>query len=425
MDLDTFVHSGYGLGGPKYPSHTVLPGVLSLIRVLQAPVTFVTARPVMVEQRTFRSLARHGIRASILCGKLSDSLLIPFAPSYCNARINSTKLRNIRLLLSLFPEDTFLWFGDSGQGDILTALDLLSSHKHNCKETGRSNFSTSDVSIETVDCMSETIEDHHQQSFSKDADNISTITEDDSISIDDASSNTLYVTHDSHDLHDCGNTEADIDRERRHTISVDKRIELNFLDSLELSLQDVQESSKPASRRAPSDTCGSDPVSKSHNTKQQIPQTPKSFPLLYGRVLASYIQDVVLDDGVQFKTANEKRKSLECEGVNVVNNYMEVALHMFRVHKLLSLENLQEIAKSAVQELVTIAPKFKKKIYEARIREHEQSLSSINKILQKHGLPQISFDSFEVASTKAGDELYALAAGLPAADDGGISSTKL
>ena len=58
---DSFVHSGWGLGGPKLPPGTVLPGFLSLLRELDARPVFITARPPLVKKGTY-------VRASMLFG---------------------------------------------------------------------------------------------------------------------------------------------------------------------------------------------------------------------------------------------------------------------------------------------------------------------------------------------------------------------
>jgi hypothetical protein len=50
---DTFVHSGIGLGGPKYPNGTIIPGVRQLLIELKAHVVFVTARPDFVSSHTY------------------------------------------------------------------------------------------------------------------------------------------------------------------------------------------------------------------------------------------------------------------------------------------------------------------------------------------------------------------------------------
>lgn len=84
---DTLVHSGYGLGGPKFPkgvlfccppilalhasktrraqhphpppAGTILPGFVALLSALDARVAFVTARPEFIKHFTYKSLRVH------------------------------------------------------------------------------------------------------------------------------------------------------------------------------------------------------------------------------------------------------------------------------------------------------------------------------------------------------------------------------
>lgn len=51
--------------------------------------------------------------------------MIPFTPAHCNSKIAARKLRNYERYVKLFPECHFLWFGDSGQGDIQTAIEMM------------------------------------------------------------------------------------------------------------------------------------------------------------------------------------------------------------------------------------------------------------------------------------------------------------
>lgn len=123
---DTFVHSGYGLGGPKYPKNTVMPGILALFEVLQAHVVFVTARPSWVQNFTRRQIQKKfGLTdVTILSGKLRDSLLIPFKKSTANRLISRRKINNFAQYEELFPACSFMWFGDSGQSDIQCGLGM-------------------------------------------------------------------------------------------------------------------------------------------------------------------------------------------------------------------------------------------------------------------------------------------------------------
>eukprot|EP00041_Stephanoeca_diplocostata_P033812 m.1126265 g.1126265 ORF g.1126265 m.1126265 type:complete len:706 (+) comp24411_c0_seq2:1745-3862(+) len=125
---DTLVHSGYGLGGPKYSPGTILPGFVALIRVLEARVAFVTARPQFIQHFTYKTLRdRYGIPDAVcLSGELRDSVLIPIAKDYSNDKISTRKMGNIRKYMEVFAECRFAWFGDSGQGDILVGEQMLS-----------------------------------------------------------------------------------------------------------------------------------------------------------------------------------------------------------------------------------------------------------------------------------------------------------
>ena len=109
-----------------FPADSI--GIVTLFRELNAHVVFVSARPEFVRGVTARTLARkfhlHG--ATLLLGKLRDSLLIPFAPGYSNRKISGTKYENYLRYQQLFPECNFLWFGDSGQADIALGEMLLS-----------------------------------------------------------------------------------------------------------------------------------------------------------------------------------------------------------------------------------------------------------------------------------------------------------
>ena len=123
---DTLVHSGLGLGGPKYKPGTVLPGFVSLVRVLNARVAFVTARPQFVKHMTYKTLRdRYGIHDAVcLFGELKDSVLIPFAKHTADRMVADRKMANIDGYLKIFPECKFVWFGDSGQGDMLVGDEM-------------------------------------------------------------------------------------------------------------------------------------------------------------------------------------------------------------------------------------------------------------------------------------------------------------
>jgi len=126
---DTLVHSGFGLGGPKYKAGTILPGFVPLLRSLHARVAFVTARPAFIKKFTYKTLrTEYGIPDAVcLSGELIDSVLIPFAPDYSNEKISARKVGNIERYMQVFPECNFLWFGDSGQGDAIVGEKMFAN----------------------------------------------------------------------------------------------------------------------------------------------------------------------------------------------------------------------------------------------------------------------------------------------------------
>eukprot|EP00053_Salpingoeca_punica_P011806 m.105204 g.105204 ORF g.105204 m.105204 type:complete len:476 (+) comp15786_c0_seq2:208-1635(+) len=131
---DTFVHSGIGLGGPKYPNGTVIPGVRQLLKELKAHVVFVTARPDFISSHTYGVVRRRYqlTDAVVLSGKLRDSLLVPFKPATANAMISKRKFRNYEMYKATFPECAFMWFGDSGQGDVEVGIQMMADPAGSC-----------------------------------------------------------------------------------------------------------------------------------------------------------------------------------------------------------------------------------------------------------------------------------------------------
>ena len=67
----------------------------------------------------YDKLLAYGVEnPNVLTGDLRDSLLIPFAPSLSNDWISNRKFGSYVRYKRLFPECRFIWFGDSGQGDV-------------------------------------------------------------------------------------------------------------------------------------------------------------------------------------------------------------------------------------------------------------------------------------------------------------------
>lgn len=114
----------------RYPSKMVYPGVRQLYAELlrtpadpeAAAVTFITARPEdplgLVEDATHRSLAGRGLpRARVLSGAFTHLI--------GNDSIAAEKLHNFERYRAVYPEYSFVFCGDSGQGDILFGERLL------------------------------------------------------------------------------------------------------------------------------------------------------------------------------------------------------------------------------------------------------------------------------------------------------------
>jgi len=107
----------------RYPAKTVYPGVMQLYAELSGShlepnasvVTFVTARPGdragVVEDATRRALSALGLpRARVLAGA--------FTKLAGNDLIAEEKIANFERYRRVFPEFRFVFFGDSGQGDV-------------------------------------------------------------------------------------------------------------------------------------------------------------------------------------------------------------------------------------------------------------------------------------------------------------------
>lgn len=119
---------------PRYPKQTLYPGVIATYRAIdrgaraddrKGDLVFVTARPDdllgWVERHTLRRMEAMGLRrVSVLCGDITHLL--------GNNSIADGKHRNFRRYADLFPEHDFVFFGDSGQGDILFGKKMRSSH---------------------------------------------------------------------------------------------------------------------------------------------------------------------------------------------------------------------------------------------------------------------------------------------------------
>jgi hypothetical protein len=116
----------------RFPKKTIYPGVLQLYSELdrgpsESPgrtgdVTFVTARPGdrlgLVERATHKALMGRGLPAStVLAGA--------FTRVFSNRSIAGKKLDNFREYWRIYQECSFIFIGDSGQGDIFFGEQML------------------------------------------------------------------------------------------------------------------------------------------------------------------------------------------------------------------------------------------------------------------------------------------------------------
>ncbi|MDP1917179.1 MAG: hypothetical protein Q8L14_13140 [Myxococcales bacterium] len=120
---DTFYEN---LKDTRFPKKTVYPGVISFYAELDkgaaaqagrsGDLAFVTARPNdragLVESLTEKTLQSHGVKdAVVLQGDLLSNL--------SNDAIAKKKFENFTQYKQLFPEYSFVFTGDSGQGDVI------------------------------------------------------------------------------------------------------------------------------------------------------------------------------------------------------------------------------------------------------------------------------------------------------------------
>lgn len=120
-DIDDTLYSS--LKDSRFPKGTVYKGVLELYASLSAlPPIFLTARPELVsslfERLTHKQLRRYGLeKPTVLSGSLHGLM--------GHRRMAEQKARNLITYIEMYPEFRFVFFGDSGQGDMALAEQLL------------------------------------------------------------------------------------------------------------------------------------------------------------------------------------------------------------------------------------------------------------------------------------------------------------
>lgn len=135
---DTLFASHVGGTDSSFPSKRLYPGVRELIDRLTKTgyFTLLSARPYFLRRVAKQPFGKKGPAAvpllspisSLLSGAVSTAkhylpLVDDSIESYETLATNKTDA--VRLYAQIYPEYSFLFFGDLGQGDLMTAIDLL------------------------------------------------------------------------------------------------------------------------------------------------------------------------------------------------------------------------------------------------------------------------------------------------------------
>jgi len=126
-DIDMTVWVGtFGAGGPKFPQGPI-PGALQLFQALGGRITFLSARPPVWESRTRGALLDDiGIaEATVLQGTLENVVRCLFQPAEARRGMGQQKEKAFNEFVDLYPEARFVFFGDSGEGDVDFALAFM------------------------------------------------------------------------------------------------------------------------------------------------------------------------------------------------------------------------------------------------------------------------------------------------------------
>ncbi|CAJ1414210.1 unnamed protein product [Effrenium voratum] len=130
-DIDMTVWVGtFGAGGPKFPTGPV-PGALPLFHALGGRVTFLSARPPIWEGQTRRLLVDDiGIaEAVVLPGSLKAIAQVLYAPEQAKQAMAERKTEVFGQFAALHPDASFIFIGDSGEGDVDFAEDFMRGHE--------------------------------------------------------------------------------------------------------------------------------------------------------------------------------------------------------------------------------------------------------------------------------------------------------
>lgn len=126
-DIDMTVWVGaFGSGGPKFPSGAI-PGAISLFGLLGGRITFLSARPPVWEARTRNALLNDiGIaEATVLKGTLQNVAMALINKKEAHKGMGEQKGNEFNRFADLHPDAKFVFFGDSGEGDVDFARNFM------------------------------------------------------------------------------------------------------------------------------------------------------------------------------------------------------------------------------------------------------------------------------------------------------------
>jgi Phosphatidate phosphatase APP1, catalytic domain len=129
-DIDDTLYAT--LHDSSFPVDTVYPGIMAIYRAAQAGhlksnpaevdnfhnLAFLTARPKLIEAFTRKTLLTKDIKGAVALSGTARALL-------SHDKMAAKKLDNFKAYHSLFPECKFVFVGDSGQGDVTLAQEMV------------------------------------------------------------------------------------------------------------------------------------------------------------------------------------------------------------------------------------------------------------------------------------------------------------
>eukprot|EP00041_Stephanoeca_diplocostata_P027076 m.739766 g.739766 ORF g.739766 m.739766 type:complete len:629 (+) comp23110_c0_seq3:699-2585(+) len=123
---DTVVQGAFGGGTPKYPTGCLFPGFNAVVRTLGARVVFAPTRPDEMQSPMHDVLTEHGIeQPNVLTGLLVGTTHTDVASTKSRQWVTDRKFDHYIKYMNVFPEAQFVWFGNTGQGDVQRGLELL------------------------------------------------------------------------------------------------------------------------------------------------------------------------------------------------------------------------------------------------------------------------------------------------------------